>query len=58
MSGLDNEGLESTHKSQDNNYDEDEADNSRRPVSPTSAVAPCRNDTEQNKDEDNDKDCA
>jgi hypothetical protein len=41
-----------------NDHDENEADNSGRSVPPTSAVAPCWKDAEQDKNEDNDKDCA
>jgi len=51
-------GLEPTQQSQDKDYDEDEADNSRRPIPPTSTMTPPRNDAEQGKNEDDDKDCA
>ena len=50
--------LEPTQQSQDDDDDKDEADYSRRPISPSSAMAPGRNDTKQDKNEDNDKDCA
>ena len=50
--------LEPTQQSQDDDDDENEADNPRRPVTPTSAVAPCWKDAEQDKNEYNDKDCA
>jgi hypothetical protein len=38
--------LKPAQQSQDNDDDEDEADNPGRPVSPSSAVAPCRYDAE------------
>ena len=50
--------LEPTQQSQDDDHDENEAYNPRRPVSPTSAVAPSWKDAEQDENEDNDKDCA
>jgi len=50
--------LEPAQQRQDDDDDEDETNNTRRAVSPSSAVAPCRNDTEQDKNEDDDKDCA
>jgi len=50
--------LEFAQQSQYDHYDQDKADNSWRPISPSSAVAPCRDDADQRKNEDYDQDCA
>jgi hypothetical protein len=51
-------GLQPTQQGQDDDDDEDEADDARGSVPPPSTMSPCWKDAEQDKNEDNDKDCA
>ena len=51
-------GLESAHQCQNDDDDKDKADNTRWPISPTTTMAPSRKDTEQDKNKDDDKNCA
>jgi len=48
--------LESAQQSQYDHYDQYKADNSGRSISPSSAMAPCRYDADQHKNEDYDQD--
>ena len=50
--------LEPTEQGQDDDDNENKTDNPRRAIPPASTVSPPRKDTEQDKNEDNDKDCA